>query len=190
MRITGGTARGIPIHTGRAKHVRPATDRLREAVFSSLGERVGGARFLDLFAGSGSYGLEALSRGAAGGLFVEKHPQAFLALEENSRAVCKSIGGTDNLSPKTVKAIRRDVLRFATQDAFDLVFMDPPYDLARSDGDRLLEIARGCLAPEGVLIFELPGDMEVREDGWTRLRRLGKAGTNEPGVLILQMSSG
>jgi 16S rRNA (guanine966-N2)-methyltransferase len=186
MRITGGTARGIPIKTGRAKQVRPATDRMREAVFSSLGERVREARFLDLFAGSGSYGLEALSRGARGGLFVEKHPQAVLALEENLRAVRKCIGDADHLSPQGCKVIRRDVLRFTTQDAFDLVFMDPPYELTRSDRDGLLQIARGCLAPGGVLVFELPGDMEVPETGWTRLRRLGKSGTNEPGVLLLE----
>lgn len=186
MRITGGMARGIPISTGRAKQVRPATDRLREAVFSSLGERVSGARFLDLFAGSGSYGLEALSRGATGGLFVEKNPQAVLALEENLKAVRKCMGSMDNLSLHDTKVLRRDVLRFATQDTFDLVFMDPPYDLARRDGDRLLQIVRGCLAAEGLLVFELPGDMEVPGTGWTRLRRLGKSGTNEPGVLLLK----
>jgi 16S rRNA (guanine966-N2)-methyltransferase len=189
MRITGGTARGIPIHTGRAKHVRPATDRLREAVFSSLGERVIGAQFLDLFAGSGSYGLEALSRGAAGGLFVEKHPQTVQALEENLRAVQKSIGGKDNLSlhgGPGVKVIRRDVLRFTSQLRADLIFMDPPYDLARSDGDRLLQIARGCLAPEGILVYELPGDLEVPVAGWSLLRRLGKGGTNEPSVALLE----
>lgn len=192
MRITGGTARGIPIHTGRAKHVRPATDRLREAVFSSLGERVNGARFLDLFAGSGSYGLEALSRGAAGGLFVEKHPQAVLALEENLRAVRKSIGGGDSLSlhgGTDTKVIRRDVLRFATAVRFDLIFMDPPYDLARSDGDRLLQLAGGCLTPEGILIYELPADLEIPATGWTLLRRLGKSGTNEPSVALLSTFS-
>lgn len=192
MRITGGAARGIPIQTGRAKHVRPATDRLREAVFSSLGERVNGAVFLDLFAGSGSYGLEALSRGAASGLFVEKHPQAVHALEDNLRAVRKSIGSGGTPSPAdgkdslSLNVIRRDVLRFDSRLRFDLIFMDPPYDLARSDGDRLLQIARRSLAEDGLLVFELPGDMAIPSSGWTLVRRLGKEGTNEPSVVLLE----
>ena len=64
MRITGGSARGIPLSLPKGDAVRPATDALRQAVFSSLAARVPGTRFLDLFAGSGAYGLEALSRGA------------------------------------------------------------------------------------------------------------------------------
>ena len=92
MRITGGKARGINLTTGRAAHVRPATDRMREAVFSSLGKAVESASVLDLFAGSGSYGMEALSRGAGSALFVEKHPQAVDALQRNLDAVLKSMG--------------------------------------------------------------------------------------------------
>ncbi|KXU38198.1 hypothetical protein AXK11_00960 [Cephaloticoccus primus] len=71
--------------------MRPATDALRQALFSSLAARVSGARFLDLFAGSGAYGLEALSRGAAGGLWVEKNKAALACLERNLAAVLKSI---------------------------------------------------------------------------------------------------
>ena len=71
--------------------VRPATDGLRQAIFSSLGERVVGARFLDLFAGSGAYGLEALSRGAGGGTFVEKNAKAVACLRQNLASVCKSV---------------------------------------------------------------------------------------------------
>ena len=84
MRITGGLARSIPLILPKGDAVRPATDALRQAVFSSLAARVAGARFLDLFAGSGAYGLEALSRGASSGVFVEKrrahggvHPPEF-----------------------------------------------------------------------------------------------------------------
>lgn len=184
MRITGGRARGIPIHTGRARHVRPAADRVREAVFSSLGERVRGARFLDLFAGSGAYGLEALSRGAANGLFVEKHPQAVEALRQNLEAVLKSIGGTGGAPPNI---IRRDVLRFSSRDRFDLVFMDPPYELARERGPELLALTRGLLDSDtpGWLVFELPADLALPLEGWECLRRLGKSGANEPAVLML-----
>ena len=187
MRITGGQARGIPITTGRAAHVRPATDRMREAVFSSLGEQVKGARFLDLFAGSGSYGLEATSRGAAGGIFVEKHPQAVEALNRNIQAVLKSLGNPAGCS---LKVIRRDVLRFASHDRFGLVFMDPPYDLARSHGHELLKLVRGLLDPEGpaLVVYELPGDLELPTTGWSCRRRIGKTGTNEPSIAILEVA--
>src|SRR5210317_1086641 len=100
MRITGGRARGIPLSTGRAKHVRPATDRMREAVFSSLGQRIEEALVLDIFAGSGSYGLEALSRGAKSVLFVDKHPQAVIALQQNLAVVLKSLGNPSEIKAK------------------------------------------------------------------------------------------
>jgi len=157
MRITGGQARGIPITTGRARQVRPATDRMREAVFSSLGERVAGARVIDLFAGSGSYGLEALSRGASTAMFVEKNPQAVAALQENLKAVLKSLG---NPVGRQANIVRQDALRIAGNPVFDLVFMDPPYELARVEWARLLDRARSCLAvPEtlgnGKMVWEL-----------------------------------
>src|SRR5258708_32993696 len=76
MRISGGIARGITLATPKGDATRPATDGMRQAVFSSLGASVVGARFLDLFAGSGAYGLEALSPGAASGVFVEQSPKA------------------------------------------------------------------------------------------------------------------
>jgi len=90
MRITGGQARGIPLVLPKGDAVRPATDAMRQAVFSSLAARVAGARFLDLFAGSGAYGLEALSRGAADGVFVEKNARTADFIRQNIAAVCKS----------------------------------------------------------------------------------------------------
>src|ERR1041384_6862076 len=91
MRISGGAARGIPLVVPKGDAVRPATDGMRQAVFSSLGARVVDARFLDLFAGSGAYGLEALSRGAAGGIFVEQNAKAAACVRANITAVCKSL---------------------------------------------------------------------------------------------------
>jgi len=184
MRITGGKARGISLEMGRARNVRPATDRSREAVFSSLGERVADARFLDLFAGTGSYGLEALSRGAAGGLFVEKQPQAVEAIRKNIRAVAKSMG----VSSPAVHVIRRDVLRFASHDRFGILFMDPPYELIRERGTELLGLARGLMDPGArpVLVYELPGDLEIGDPRWQCLKRIGKSGINEPSIAILE----
>src|ERR1019366_4147641 len=102
MRISGGQARGIPLIVPKGDAVRPATDGMRQAAFSSLGGYVTGARFLDLFAGSGAYGLEALSRGAAGGVFVEKNARAAACLRRNlaagRQAACVGI------SPPSAKA--------------------------------------------------------------------------------------
>src|SRR5438045_2769775 len=96
MRISGGLARGIPLEVPKGNAVRPATDGLRQAVFSSLAARVSGAWFADLFAGSGAYGLEAFSRGAAGGVFVEKNAKAAACLRKNITAVCKSAARDDD----------------------------------------------------------------------------------------------
>jgi len=183
MRITGGKARGIPLSTGRARHIRPATDRMREAVFSSLGQRIQESRVLDLFAGTGSYGLEALSRGAVSAVFVEKHPQAVAVIRQNLANVMKSLG-----DPATVKAkvIRRDVLRFESSLEYDIIFMDPPYDLIRSLDQELSAMARGLLARQAILVYELPGDLELPGAGWNCLRRIGKSAINEPSVGILQ----
>ncbi|PWU06051.1 MAG: methyltransferase, partial [Verrucomicrobia bacterium] len=83
MKITGGLAKGIPIKSSTKSTLRPATDYLRQAIFSSLGNLVENASFLDLFAGTGAYGLEAWSRGASGGLFVEKDRLFIPILQSN-----------------------------------------------------------------------------------------------------------
>lgn len=90
MRISGGAARGAVLVVPKGDAVRPATDGMRQAVFSSLGARLAGARFADLFAGSGGYGLEAWSRGAAGGVFVEQNAKAAACLRQNITTVAKS----------------------------------------------------------------------------------------------------
>ena len=97
MRITGGLARSIQLKTLDLPELRPATDQIRQALFNSIEATVGpleGLRFLDLFAGSGAYGLEAFSRGAAGGMFVERHPKLKVVLEQNLAAVAKYIKNT------------------------------------------------------------------------------------------------
>src|SRR5690625_7617635 len=92
MRITGGGARGISLLTAKGSGVRPATDRLRESVFSSLGSFVQNAQFIDLFAGSGAYGLEAWSRGAVGGYFVEKDRNSLRFLTQTIASVVRRRG--------------------------------------------------------------------------------------------------
>ena len=128
MRISGGIARGVPLAVPKGDAVRPATDGMRQAVFSSLGARVVGAFFWDLFAGSGAYGLEALSRGANGGIFVERNARALACLKRNLSAVGKSAGR----AWETARLVETDVLAWVSSEregAADLVFVDPPYEM-------------------------------------------------------------
>ena len=118
MRVVAGEFKGRRLHTARGTRTRPTADRVREALFSMLGD-VSGERVLDLYAGSGALGIEALSRGARSALFVESDGQAVAALRRNLDAV-----GADAF------VRRQDVLRFLArpEGTFDLVFCDPPYD--------------------------------------------------------------
>ena len=147
MRISGGVARGIPLVAPKGDAVRPATDGMRQAVFSSLGARVGKARFLDLFAGSGAYGLEALSRGAAGGVFVEQNAKAAACIRQNIVVVCKSLDrAVDDLV--VVQADARRVPLGPGADVPDLVFIDPPYEIVADVAPALFARLSEVLAPK------------------------------------------
>lgn len=184
MRIISGSAGSVPLQVPRSL-TRPTTDRVRESVFSLLGDLVGGARVLDLFAGTGSLGLEALSRGAASADFVESQAVACEAIRRNLEKT-RLPGG---------QVSRRDVFAFlasAPAGRYDLVFADPPYareDAARETLARLLENPRlvSALAPGGLLVLEtlaaepLPASprwsaREERRYGATRVSYLVPAG--------------
>jgi 16S rRNA (guanine966-N2)-methyltransferase len=119
LRIIGGSWRGRKLRFPAAPLIRPTPDRVRETLFNWLGARVNGARCLDLFAGSGALGLEALSRGAAHVTFVEHDAQAARAL----RALLEEWGA------RAAIVERVDALRFlqGTPQTFDIVFLDPPF---------------------------------------------------------------
>ncbi len=185
MRISGGLARGIPLRVPKGDAVRPATDGLRQAVFSSLAARLSGAWFADLFAGSGAYGLEAFSRGAAGGEFVEKNAKAAACIRENIQAVCKSGGRPEaSLTLKPVDALTWEP---SLGRVPDLVFIDPPYDIITTVAPVLFERLAGILSskPEALVIFETPGEIVLDPPGWTCRKRLGK-GARQPTVGIYQ----
>ena len=122
MRVIAGTAKGTRL--GRVPAgVRPVSDRVREGLFSSIGPRVEGARVLDLYAGTGAVGIEALSRGARHATFVDSSPSAVAAVRENLRLTSLEERGSVQ---------RSDVLRFLErfrdpERGFDLVVLDPPY---------------------------------------------------------------
>jgi 16S rRNA (guanine966-N2)-methyltransferase len=188
MRISGGTARGIPLVVPKGDAVRPATDGLRQAVFSSVAARVPGARFLDLFAGSGAYGLEALSRGAASGIFIEKNAKAAGCLRHNLASVCKSLGrGLDNLEIRQADALTAPL--DADGAAPGLVFIDPPYEIITELALRLFARLDDLLAaqPDALVVFEMPGELTLTPPGWICLKRLGK-GARQPTVCFFRKS--
>ena len=165
MRISGGVARGITLAVPKGEVTRPATDGMRQAVFSSLGAVVPGAQFLDLFAGSGAYGLEALSRGAAGGVFIEQNVKAAACVRKNIEAVCKSLGRES----RDLAVVQMDV-RGAPLSAGavpDLVFIDPPYEIIPEIAPALFARLAEALVtkPEAIIVFELPGELELAPDG-------------------------
>lgn len=188
MRISGGLARGIELSVPRGDAVRPATDGMRQALFSSLGTRVVGARFVDLFAGSGAYGLEAYSRGASGGTFVERNARATACLRRNISAVCHSLkkGEGDLL------AVEADALSMPTGAGAppDLVFADPPYDAIGEIAPALFGRLAAALAPGwgGLVMFELPGGQALEAAGWTCVKRVGR-GARQPSVAIFRRSA-
>lgn len=184
MRISGGNARGIPLAVPKGDAVRPATDGMRQAVFSSLGARVIDAHFLDLFAGSGAYGLEALSRGAAGGTFVEQSAKAVGCLRQNIAAVCKSLERDEH----GVTVLQADARTVPTPAVLpDLVFIDPPYEIIEEIAPTLFARLTETLAakPEAIVAFELPGETQLAPPGWKLLKRLGK-GVRQPSVCFFQ----
>ncbi len=185
MRITGGQARGIPLVVPKGGAVRPATDAMRQAVFSSLGARVSGARFLDLFAGSGAYGLEAFSRGAAGGVFVERDARTVTCIRKNITAVCGSL----DRAAGDLQVINGDATAVLAGLSADIVFVDPPYEIIPVVGPKLFIRMTEALAnvADPLVVFEMPGDLTLSPEGWTCVRRLGK-GAHQPTACIFRES--
>ena len=183
MRITGGIARGIPLVAPKGDAVRPATDAMRQSVFSSLASWVPDSTFLDLFAGSGAYGLEAFSRGASGGVFVEKDARTAACIRQNITAVCKSLGrASDDL-----QVINADATTVPGGAVPDLVFIDPPYEIIPEVAPklfvRLTELLQAKTDP--LIVFEMPGELAFSPEGWTCVKRLGK-GARQPTVCIFR----
>lgn len=152
MRIVGGAFRGRPLATPKTNAIRPTTDRAREAVFNVLAHRyadhLDGARVLDLFAGTGALGLEALSRGASYAVFIEESAEGRGLIRTNVEAF--------GLSGRT-KIFRRDATKLGeagTLQPFDLVFADPPY--GKGLGELALDAARdgGWLKPGALCLVE------------------------------------
>jgi 16S rRNA (guanine966-N2)-methyltransferase len=184
MRVIAGRAGGIRLAV--PKHgVRPTMDRVKAAIFSSLGETIIGARVLDLFAGTGALGIEALSRGAASAIFVEDDRQSAEAIERN-------------LAKTKLKARVRhqDVFDFLRQrsnaDRFQIIFADPPYEKGQPDQnctEKLLnnESLPQLLEPTGIFVLEKRPSETVSELKLWRLIRQKSYGATE--VLFLSTAN-
>jgi 16S rRNA (guanine966-N2)-methyltransferase len=150
MRVIAGRFGGLRLETP-SRGVRPTGDRVKESLFAMLGPRLPGARVLDLFAGSGALGLEALSRGAAHAVFVERVPATARILEANLRRC--GVGSEE--ADVVIRSAAAAGATWAAQGRrFDLVFADPPYDQAPGLLADVLAQAPALLAPDGLLVLE------------------------------------
>jgi 16S rRNA (guanine966-N2)-methyltransferase len=158
MRIIAGERKGHAIYAPKGLETRPTSDRVRENVFNIVAPWVEGARVLDLYAGSGAMGLEALSRGAASAVFVEAEPQAVRAIERN----------LDRLRLTGAAVLRRDAITGLAQEAasgrkYDLVLADPPYSM--TDYDSLARYLPLVLAEDGLVVLESAAKTEPELPG-------------------------
>ena len=153
MRIIAGERKGHTILAPRGRETRPTSDRVRENVFNIVAPWVEGARVLDLYAGSGAMGLEALSRGAEAAVFVEADADAVRAIERN----------LDKLRLTGARVVRADATTGLAQEVtagrkYDLVLADPPYEM--TDFDALARYLPRVLAEDGLLVFETSARVE------------------------------
>jgi len=149
MRVITGTARGRRLLEPTGQETRPTTDRVKEGIFNIIQFDVEGRRVLDLFAGTGQLGIEALSRGAASAVFVENRREAVAVIQENLRR-----------TGLTGRVVNGDVFSYlaSCREKYDIVLMDPPF--AAGLWDRTLELLSGfdILANHGIIICESSAD--------------------------------
>jgi len=177
LRIIAGQLRGRRIAVPANSSVRPTPERVREALFSILGDRVDGARVLDAFAGSGALGFEALSRGAARVVFLEGDRRVAAGLRANAAALavearCEVVEGRLPATPS----------RVAVGGPFELILADPPYAEAGPEGAAALEALARLLAPGGMLVWE-----RASRGAGPECARLGRARTRRYGNTALDL---
>lgn len=171
LRIVGGRWRGMRIDFPAVEAIRPSPDRVRETLFNWLQPHISGARCLDLFAGSGALGIEALSRGASAVTFVDREPQVSRHLTQT----LQRLGATG----ATVRA--EEAARFLerTPEPFDVVFLDPPFASTLLQAV-FAKLPRGWLAPEAHIYVECPADTPLPPlaPGWSvyRSKQAGQVG--------------
>lgn len=150
MRIIAGTQKGRRLHGPKGPGLRPTADRVKEALFSILGSRIVGSRFLDLYAGTGAIGIEALSRGAQHVTFVESNPTALRVLRANI-AQCK-LEASAEIQTCPAGAFLKRHAKAAVQH--DIVFADPPYQQDHLAELRAALVGTATIAPDALIVLE------------------------------------
>ncbi len=157
MRVIAGTARSVPLKSLEGLATRPTTDRVKTSLFNIIQFEIGGREALDLFAGSGALGIEALSRGARHAVFVDRNPEALQIVRENLSRT-KLLGSAEIVQQESISYLK------SCQKRFDLIFLDPPY------AENLLENALKCISEidilksGGIIICERPSDKAELEE--------------------------
>jgi len=163
MRLSGGELRSRRIAVPSGRSIRPTPGRVREALFSILGLRVVDARWLDLYAGSGAVGFEALSRGAAHVTFVESHPPT----AERIRVLGRSLGVAERMEVLTL-TVERAVRRLA--GSYGIVYADPPYADPPPAASLAALVTRGAMGPGALIVYEHRARAPVVMSGFRALR--------------------
>lgn len=160
MRITGGEWRSRRLQgPGKSKGLRPTPDSMRERAFAVLGERVAGSRFLDLFAGTGAVGLEALSRGARSVVFVERHRSSAHLIEKNFASFDLTADRAELIVRPAVVAVSQLAAR---SDRFDIAWVDPPFEIWNEGLDMVAKLFDADLLGSGSLAcLECPAKADV-----------------------------
>jgi 16S rRNA (guanine(966)-N(2))-methyltransferase RsmD len=170
MRVIGGVVRGRRIHAPRGRQTRPTSDYLREVLFDILAQQVLGRTFLDLYAGTGAVGIEALSRGAARAVFVE-NARAALAMLRRNLEVSGFLDRSEVVAMEVLRYLRRAA---SGLQQFDIIFLDPPYQHGDAAAALFLIASKRLLAPTGVAVLErsMKSDPVPVPDGLTRVREV------------------
>lgn len=158
IRITGGKNRSRKLVTSDTTLTKPTMDKVRAAVFNALGDDIRNKKVLDLFSGSGSYGFEALSRGASHVTFVEKDIHAIDVIKENSLT----------LKEENIKIIKADVITFLenNDESFDVIFVDPPYKL--DVYEKVLSLLK--LSPKAIIVLETERPLNISEMDYAKVK--------------------
>ncbi len=180
MRISSGLARGFNLKSPKSDKTRPATDAGRLALFSSLANAVENAAVLDLFAGTGAYGLEALSHGAVSATFVEKDKVALQCLKANCSGITSYIKNAD------IKISACDCFKFKSIQKFDFIFLDPPYPLLLANAAEIFKLVKGLCSTNTTVVLEAPFEFTPPEGYFEIIKRLGKKSRGKPTELIMQ----
>ncbi len=198
MRITSGKARGISLLSPKGDSTRPATDAARQAIFSSIGDLIENAKVLDIFAGTGSYGLEAMSRGASSATFVEANPKAFQILKKNISTVANALGSNEkNFSARAIKTDCFKLSRLLEGEKFNFIFADPPYEMLSRAADTAKILDIFCAFLPDYIILEAPAEFELPAEYFCEkqaslftfetIKRLGKNSRGKPSQIVFKV---